>query len=1009
MSLKLEEKTLTEQPVIEWFKGLGYEYKFGPDISPGGVLVERDDFKKVLLEDRLKASLRRLNPSLIEKAIDEVIFKIKKINFSNLELTNKEFYQLLKNGVRIDVRDKEGNLKGEFAKIVDFENPLNNDFLVVNQFTVQGFEKIRRPDVVIFINGIPIAIFELKNPTIEEATIKEAFNQLQEYKKDIPEIFKYNQILVISDLVEAKYGTISSSFEWFKKWRGIDDPDEKSEGVSELEILVKGIFQRSRLLDIIKNFIVFEADSEKETSKYTKKICLYHQYFGVNKAILKTLEKIRPKGDGKIGIFWHTQGSGKTLSMVFYVNKIREIKELKSPTFLFLTDRNDLDGQFYKTFLRTGYQYLAKQASTIEDLRNKLKNPGNEIIFTTIQKFADINEVLSEKENFIVIADEAHRSQYAILAAKARKALPNASFMGITATPIENNDRNIRYVFGNYIDKYTISQSIADGATVKIYYEGRLVPLHLTNYFIDNEFEDLTQEVDYPIKETLKKKITKLESLIMADNRLEKIANDIVYHYNNRPIEGKAMVVTISRNVAVKMYQLIKKIPNSPEVAVVVSNPQEFKDKIQKEIDNNELEKRFKNPDDPLKMVIVCDMWLTGFDVPSLTTMYFDKPLKNHTLMQAIARVNRVYKNKTGGLIVDYIGIADDLRKALNLFDSKFKDEALTSIEEIKNKMYEKYDIVKAMFEGIDYSKWNYLSGEKLAQLFQKSLNHIVTDPKTGNLDEKRKESFLKESLALIKLHNFVMPAKEAYEIKKDVDFFKTLRAALLKKIKVKTPIFDGDLKLEEPLKELVSKSIAAEGIIDIFSFEQKEKLDISLLDEKFLNKAKELKHKNLTIEILRKILEDELKIRIRKNRFRYYSLLESVQKLIESYENRLISASRILERLVELAKEIRKVDDEVKNIGLSEEELVFYDAIKSKKNIFEDEKLKKIVKDLVREIRRDLIIDWTNNEIIKARIRDKIRFLLLKNNIKTTEIEPLTKDLYEQSFYVFKDYNFSS
>lgn len=601
--LNLNEQTLTEQPVIEWFKKLGYEYKFGPDISPGGVLVERDDFKKVLLEDRLRASLRRLNPSLIEKAIDEVIFKIKKINFSNVELTNKEFYQLLKNGVRIDVRDKEGNLKGEFAKVVDFENPLNNDFLVVNQFTVQGFEKIRRPDGVIFINGIPIAVFELKNPTIEEATIKEAFNQLQEYKKDIPEIFKYNQILVISDLVEAKYGTISSSFEWFKKWRGIDDPDEKSESICELEILVKGIFQRSRLLDIIKNFIVFEADSEKETSKYTKKICLYHQYFGVNKAILKTLEKIKPKGDGKIGIFWHTQGSGKTLSMVFYVNKIREIKELKSPTFLFLTDRNDLDGQFYKTFLRTGYQYLAKQASTIEDLRNKLKNPGNEIIFTTIQKFADINEVLSEKENFIVIADEAHRSQYTILAAKARKALPYASFMGITATPIENNDRNIRYVFGDYIDKYTISQSIADGATVKIYYEGRLVPLHLTNYFIDEEFEDLTQEVDYPIKETLKKKITKLESLIMADNRLEKIANDIVYHYNNRPIEGKAMVVTISRNVAVKMYQLIKKIPNSPEVAVVISNPQEFKDKIQKEIDNNELEKRFKNPDDPLKIV----------------------------------------------------------------------------------------------------------------------------------------------------------------------------------------------------------------------------------------------------------------------------------------------------------------------------------------------------------------------------------------------------------------------
>jgi len=1007
--IKLSENTLTEQPVIDWFKGLGYEYKFGPEISPGGVLVERNDFEKVLLEGRLKAAIRRFNPSLPEKALDEAVYKIKTINFPNLELSNKEIYQNLKNGIRVDVKDEKGSLKGEFVKIIDFENPQNNEFLVVNQFTVQGLEKIRRPDVVIFINGIPVAIFEVKNPTIEEATIQTAYQQLQEYKKDIPEIFKYNQILVISDLVEAKYGTISSSFEWFKKWRGINSPEEKNEGVSELEVLVKGIFQKTRLLDIIKNFIVFEADSEKETSKYTKKICLYHQYFGVNKAIIKTLEKIKPKGDGKIGILWHTQGSGKTLSMVFYVNKIREIKELKSPTFLFLTDRNDLDSQFYKTFLRTGYQYLAKQAKTIEDLRNKLKNAGAEIIFTTIQKFADIDEVLSEKENFIVIADEAHRSQYAVLAAKARKALPNASFMGITATPIENNERNIRYVFGDYIDKYTISQSIEDGATVKIYYEGRLVPLHLTNYFIDEEFDQLTEEVDFPIKETLKKKITKLESLVMANNRLEKIAQDIVYHYNNRSIGGKAMIVTISRNVAVEMYQLIKKIPGAPEVAVVISNPYDFKDQIQKEIDSDEIEKRFKNPDNPLKMVIVCDMWLTGFDVPSLTTMYFDKPLKNHTLMQAIARVNRIYKDKQGGLIVDYIGIADDLKKALNLFDSKFKDEALTPIEEIKNKMLEKYDIVKAMFEGVDYLNWKYLTGEKLAQLFQKALNHIVTDQKTGSLDEKRKESFLKESLALIKLHNFLMPSKEAYEIKKEIDFFKTVRAALIKQIKVKTPIINDDLKLEEPLKELISKSIAAEGIIDIFSFEQKEKLDISLLNEKFLKKAKELKYKNLTIEILRKILEDELKIRIKKNKFRYYSLLESVQKLIENYENRLISASRILERLVELAKEIKKVDDEVKKIGLSDEELVFYDAIKSKKNIFEDEKLKKIIKDLVREIRRDLIIDWTNNEIIKARIRDKIRFLLLKNNVKTTEIEPLTKDLYEQAFYIFKDYNFYS
>ncbi len=591
MNKKLTEQILTEQPVIEWFKELGYEYKFGPDISPGGLLAERD-FKDVILERRLRSAIKRLNPELGEKAVEEVVYKLKKVEYLNLELSNREIYGMLRDGVKIEIEDEYKNIRGKFVKIIDFENPLNNEFLVVNQFTIHGIEKTRRPDVVVFINGLPIAIFELKNPTLEEATIKTAYDQLQEYKEDIPEIFKYNQILVISDLTEAKYGTISSSWEWFKKWRGIDDPDEKLEGVSELEVLVKGIFQKTRILDIIKNFIVFEADSDREISKYTKKICLYHQYFGVNKAIRKTLEALKPKGDGRIGVLWHTQGSGKTLSMVFYVNKAKELTELQGPTFLFLTDRNDLDNQFYKTFLRTGYSALAKQAETIKDLENKLKTAGSELIFTTIQKFGDNFGVLSERENIIVIADEAHRSEYAELAARARKALPNASFMGITATPIDAENRNTRLVFGDYIDKYTMSRSVEDGATVRIYYEGRLVPLHLTNYFIDEEFDELTQEVkDVFVKESLKKKFVRLEQAVSVPDRLQKIAEDIVKHFNERGIEGKAMVVTISRRVAVEMYTLIKKLPNAPEVAVVISNPEQFKNEIHGEIKAAELEK----------------------------------------------------------------------------------------------------------------------------------------------------------------------------------------------------------------------------------------------------------------------------------------------------------------------------------------------------------------------------------------------------------------------------------
>jgi len=1003
MSKNLNENTLTEQPVIDWFKQLGYEYKFGPDISTGGVLVERD-FKDVILESRLRQGLKRLNADLAEEAIDEAVYKLKSIEHPNLEIANKEIWRMLTEGVKVEVENEKGELRGRFVKVFDFENPLNNEFLVVNQFTVQGIEKIRRPDVVVFINGIPVAIFELKNPRIEEATIQTAYQQLQEYKKDILEIFKYNQILAISDLSEAKYGTISSFWEWFKIWRGIDDPEEKLKGISELEVLVKGLFQKSRLLDIIENFIVFEADSEKDVSKFTKKICLYHQYFGVNKAVDSTLKATRPDGDRKIGVLWHTQGSGKTLSMVFYVNKTKKIEELQSPTFVFLTDRNDLDNQFYKTFLRTGYDTLAKQAESIKDLKEKLKTVGGELIFTTIQKFAEDFEMLSEKRNIIVIADEAHRSQYAKLAASARKSLLNASFMGITATPISLENRDTRLVFGDYIDIYPMSRSVEDGATVPIYYEGRLVPLHLTNYFIDEEFDNLTQEVDFEMKESLKRKFARLEQAVSVPDRLKKIGEDIVNHFNNRGLEGKAMVTTISRRVAVEMYKLISNIKDAPEVAVVISKPEEFKGEIKGETRAEEIEKRFRKPEDPLRMVIVCDMWITGFDVPPLHTMYFDKPLKNHGLMQAIARVNRIFKDKPGGLIVDYIGIADDLKKALSVYDPEVRKEAMIPLQDIVSKMLEKYDIVKSMLNEVGYSKWKYLEGEKLAKILQQAVNTIITDPRDGTLSEKRKERFLKESLQLIKLHAFVMPHKEAYDIKNDVDFFKAVRGVLIKRTSIREKV-EIEVGLESTIKELLSKSIAAEGIIDIFALKEREKLDISILDERFLEEARKIKYKNLAIEILKKLLSDEISLRMRKNTIRYKSLLEILEKIIEEYEDRVISAAKVIERLIELAKEIKKTDKKAKQMDLTEEELAFYDAIASRKMINQDKRIKELVKELVKMIRRDLTIDWTNNEIIKARIRDNARLLLLRNQFRPREAEEITNLIYQQAFYLYKDY----
>jgi type I restriction enzyme R subunit len=1003
MTKKLNENTLTEQPVIGWLKEMGYDYEFGPDLAPGQILGEREDFREVILAGRLKRSIRRLNPELPEAAIEDVVRDIKRIEHPNLEIANKDIYKMLTEGVKIGVRDKSGEEKGKIAKIYDFENPQNNEFLVVNQFAIQGLEKVRRPDIVIFVNGIPLAIFELKNPTLENATIYTAFEQLQEYKKDIPEIFKYNQILVIGDLLEAKHGTISSSREWFSAWKGIEGENEKHKpGESQLEILVKGIFHKIRFLDIVENFIVFEADSEKDTNKYTKKMAMYHQYFGVNEAIKETLRAVGPRGNKKIGVFWHTQGSGKSLSMVFYTNKVKRLEELRSPTFVFLTDRNDLDGQFYKTFLRCGYPN-AKQAETIKDLKKKLREAAGELIFTTIQKFDTECEELSGRENIIVIADEAHRSQYAKFAANVRVALPNASFMGITGTPISLRNRETRLVFGKYISEYKINQAVDDKATVPIYYEGRLVPLHLANQFIDEEFEDLTGQIEFETKEAYKRKWARLEQAVGAKDRLERIANDIVEHFNNRGLEGKGMIVTISRRVAVEMYKIISKIQGAPEVAVVISKPEDFPE-LKQGRDTKELEKRFKNPDDSLKLVIVCDMWLTGFDVPSLHTMYLDKPLKNHTLMQAIARVNRIFKDKPGGLIVDYIGVADNLKKALSIYSSNIQKEAMIPIEDIVNKMTEKYDIVRAMFASIDYRNWKKLKGAELARLFQTAVNNIITDEKDGKLDDERKKRFIREVEILSRLFAFAMPHKEANAIRNEVEFFQAVKRALVKRTIVRPE--NIGLDIESAVRELVSKAISAEGVIDIFDMKGKAKPDISIFDEKFLEEVKNMKYKNLSVDVLRKLLNDELRIRMKTNLIRYKSLLDMLEDIIEKYENNIINSTKVIEKLIELAKEIKKVEKMGDNLGLSKEELAFYDAISAgRKSIAGDGELKELVKELVKIVKRDLSIDWMNNDIIKARIHANVKLLLLRKGFEPEESENVLKLIYQQIRSLYRDF----
>ncbi|KKW21865.1 MAG: hypothetical protein A2W52_01980 [Candidatus Taylorbacteria bacterium RIFCSPHIGHO2_02_49_25] len=1025
MTQKLNEDTLTEQPVIEWLKEMGYDYEFGPDLAPGQVLGEREDFREVVLVGRLKRSIRRLNPDLPEAAIDDAARSLRS-EHPNLEIANKEIYTMLTQGVRVNFHSADGEDIWRFAKIIDFENPQNNEFLVVNQFAIQGLEKVRRPDVVIFVNGIPLAIFELKNPALENAAIYTAYEQLREYKKDIPEIFKYNQILVIGDLIEAKHGTISSSWEWFSRWKGVESENEAISDLSaeasakaELEILTRGIFHKIRLLDIVRNFIIFEADAEKDASKYTKKMAMYHQYFGVNKAVNETLRATKPRGNKKIGVFWHTQGSGKSLSMVFYTNKAKQLEELKSPTFVFLTDRNDLDGQFYKTFLRSGYP-SAKQAESIADLKERLREAAGELIFTTIQKFDTEYEVLSERENIIAIADEAHRSQYAKFAANVRVALPSASFMGITGTPISLHNRETRLVFGDHISEYKINQAVEDGATVPIYYEGRLVPLHLANQFIDEEFEDLIGEIEFEAKEIYKRKWARLEQAVSAKDRLEQVAKDIIEHFNNRGLEGKGMIVTISRKTAVEMYKIISKIEDAPacadlpagktgasagrpEVAVVISKPEDFPE-LKQSRDTKELEKRFKNPDDPLKLVIVCDMWLTGFDVPALHTMYIDKPLKNHTLMQAIARVNRIFKDKPGGLIVDYIGVADDLKKALSIYSSGIQKEAMVPIEEIIAKMIEEYDIVRAMFSGVEYKEWKKLKGAELAGVFQKAVNTIITNERSGMVDDEKKKRFAKETELLSQLFAFAMPHREANAIRNEVEFFQSVKRAIIKRTIIRGDVIGFDV--ESAVRELVSKAISAEGVIDIFDMNGKGRPDISIFDEKFLEEVKNLKYKNLSVDVLRKLLNDELRVRTKKNLVRYKSLLDMLEDIIEKYENNIINSTKVIEKLIELAREIKKVEKLNEDIGLSEEEMAFYDAISAgRKAVNGNEELKKLVRELVKIIKRDLAIDWMNNDIIKARVRANVKLLLLRKGYKAEESEKVLDLIYRQAFSLYRDF----
>ena len=988
----IRESTV-EEVALEILDGLGYKILHGPAISPDGENPERSSYEIVVLVERLKEAIDKFNPTIPDEAKERAVKQILRTESPKLVTNNKNFHNYLVNGVDVEYRH-EGRIKGDIASLFDFETPENNDFLAVNQFTVIEGSHNRRPDIVLFVNGLPLAVIELKNPADEEATIWSAYRQLQTYKEEIPSLFTYNELLVVSDGTQARAGTITSNQEWFLPWKTIDEKELAPVALPQLQVLLQGMFEKERCLDLIRNFITFE----KRRRQTTKILAAYHQYHTTNKTINKTIEAINK--DKRVGVVWHTQGSGKSLTMVFYTGKLILHKKMENPTIVVLTDRNDLDDQLFNTF--SASQSLLRQSPTQakdrEDLKKSLNVASGGIVFTTIQKFfpeqkRETYPVLSERKNIIVIADEAHRSQYEFIngfARHIRDALPNASFIGFTGTPIELSDRSTPAVFGDYIDIYDIQQSVEDGATVRIYYESRLAPIKLKEEErpkIDPEFEEVTENEEVYKKERLKSKWAQLEAVVGSKKRIHQMSMDIVKHFEQRQeaMEGKAMIVCMSRRICVDLHNEIVKL--KPEwyskeddkgiIKVIMtgsaSDPQGWQEHVRTKPRRRELAERFKDPEDPFKIAIVRDMWLTGFDAPSLHTMYFDKPMRGHGLMQAIARVNRVFKDKPGGLIVDYLGVAPDLKEALATYtESGGKGKPTFNQEDAVNAMLEKYEILVNLFHGFNYKKFFTGTPKEKMALIPAAIDHILKQ-KDG------KERLLKYVTELSKAFALAVPNEAALKIRDEVGFFQAVKSSL-----AKTTITRGktEEQLDSAIKQIVSKAIATEEVVDIFKAAGLKKSEVSILSDAFLADIKGMEHKNLALETLKKLLNDEIKTMQKRNIVQARSFAEMLERTVKRYKNRNIETAQVIEELVNLAKKIRNDKNRGKQLNLTEEELAFYDALAdngSAVQVLGDETLRTMATELSKTIKNNISIDWTLRENIQAKLRVSIKRLLRK------------------------------
>ncbi len=1034
---------------LDELKRLGFSYIPGPSLAPdaeaaqGSMVAEsrapygepekRASYGDVVLRHTLEQAINRLNPALPETAQQEALKAALSVFSPQLIDANEAFHKMLAEGVPVTAQ-KDGQERGERVWLVDFQNPEHNVFFAINQFTVAERNQNKRPDVILFVNGLPLVVIELKNPADEHASIRKAYDQIQTYKVVIPSLFFYNAFCVISDGLEAKAGTISSAFSRFHAWKKSDQSDQ-SDRISQLEVLIKGMLNKATLLDLIRNFIVFEKEKKTDTKtglvqiETVKKIAAYHQYHAVNKAVESTRLAAAENGSRKAGVVWHTQGSGKSLSMVFYAAKL--IHDLDNPTIVVITDRNDLDQQLFDTFAGSAglLGQPPVQAESREHLKSLLKVASGGIVFTTIQKFFPEGDRaaydrLSERRNIVVIADEAHRTQYGFkaklvdkkddtgeingkriaygFAKYLRDAIPNATFIGFTGTPVESTDINTPRVFGDYVDIYDIAQAVADGATVKIYYESRLAKVNLTE-----EGRKLIEEYDRemaddgtPETRKAKAKWSKLEAIVGHPERLKNLARDIVAHYEKRTaaLDGKAMIVTMSRRIAVALYSEIIALrpqwhnedlkegtlkvvmtssssdkmefdPEDPDSLVIPAYHRTNKE------DRRLLSERMKDPQNSLKLVIVRDMWLTGFDVPCLHTLYIDKLMKGHTLMQAIARVNRVFgDDKKGGLIVDYIGIATALKDAMAFYASSGgKGNAVETQEKALQMLLEKIEVVRQMFHGFDYMHFFSAGTSERLSIILQAEEFILSK-------DQGRERFIHESTALSKLFALAVPHEDALALTDEIAFFQSVRARLLK--------FEGEgdnghkKDYETAIRQIVNQAVESTQVVDIFDAAGIKKPDISLLSEEFLQDVKEMKHKNLGIELLKKILNDEIKIRLKFNITEGKNLLEMLEASIKKYQNNLLTTAEIIEELVAIARQIRTVDGLAEKLKLKKDEFAFYTALEindSAVKVLGDETLKNIAREIADKVRKNATIDWAMKESARAKLMVIVRRTLNK------------------------------